>query len=330
MARTGAAQPAADAEAHGPKGNFHALVIGSIGVVYGDIGTSPLYALREAVEAAKFRGAAGQDAVLGILSLMVWTLFLIVTLKYVLILTRADNKGEGGTFALMALGQSVAKRSTGLLLFLGIVGASCFYGDAIITPAISVLSAVGGLKLVTPAFEPWIVPISVVILIGLFAVQSRGTASVAKYFGPIVVLWFIVLAIGGLMNIGEDIRVLNAFNPAHGVNFLLNNGLLGIIVLGFVFLAATGVEALYTDLGHFGRKPIQVAWIGLVLPALLCNYFGQGALLLSDPAAIENPFFRLYPNWALIPMVILSTVATIIASQAVITGAFSITQQAMA
>jgi KUP system potassium uptake protein len=311
------------------QGNIRALVLGCIGVVYGDIGTSPLYAFKEAVKASKEHGTAGPDAILGMLSLMVWTLLLIVTLKYVLVLLRADNKGEGGTFALMALAQSVAKRSSKLILMLGIAGASFFYGDAIITPAISVLSAVEGLTLVTPALEKWVVPISVAVLVGLFAVQSHGTARMAKYFGPIMVLWFILLMVGGLMHIGDDLRVLKAFNPFNGIIFIFSHGILGLIVMGLVFLAVTGAEALYADLGHFGRRPIQIAWIWLVLPALLCNYFGQAALLLSDPSAIESPFFRLYPSWALVPMVILATIATIIASQAVITGAFSITRQAI-
>lgn len=309
--------------------HFWALVIGSIGVVYGDIGTSPLYAFREAVSAAQANGAAGREAVLGVLSLIVWALLLIVTLKYVLLLLRADNKGEGGTFALMALGQAAAKRSAPLLLALGIAGASFFYGDAVITPAISVLSAVEGLSLISADFEPWILPLSVAILIGLFAVQSRGTGSVAMFFGPITVVWFVALAAGGLIHIVDDPAIFRAVNPWHGVRFVFNNGILGLTVLGLVFLAVTGAEALYADLGHFGRKPIQWAWLGCVFPALLLNYFGQGALVLADPAALKNPFYKLYPEWALAPMVILATAATIIASQAVITGAFSMTRQAI-
>ncbi|MEQ1648263.1 MAG: potassium transporter Kup [Hyphomicrobiaceae bacterium] len=310
-------------------GNIRALVLGCIGVVYGDIGTSPLYAFKEAVKASKEHGSAGPDAIIGMLSLMVWTLLLIVTLKYVLVLLRADNKGEGGTFALMALAQSVAKRSSRVILLLGIAGAAFFYGDAIITPAISVLSAVEGLNLVTPALEKWVVPISIAVLVGLFAVQSHGTERMAKYFGPIMVLWFILLMVGGLMHIGDDLRVLKAFNPFMGIIFIASHGILGLVVMGLVFLAVTGAEALYADLGHFGRRPIQIAWIWLVLPALMCNYFGQAALLLNDPSAIDSPFYRLYPSWALVPMVILATIATIIASQAVITGAFSITRQAI-
>ncbi len=312
-----------------PNQKFAALVIGSIGVVYGDIGTSPLYAFREAVHAAKATSFAGREAVFGVLSLITWALLLIVTLKYVIILLRADNKGEGGMFALMALGQSVAKRSAPVIMGLGIAGASFFYGDAVITPAISVLSAVEGLKLVSPAFGQFVIPLSVVILVGLFAMQSRGTAHVAKYFGPITVVWFIALAVGGLIHLVGNPDVLVALNPWYGIRFLFTHGLIGLTVLGLVFLAVTGAEALYADLGHFGRKPIQVAWFSLILPALLFNYYGQGALVLARPEALENPFYLLYPDWALIPMVILATLATIIASQAVITGAFSLTRQAI-
>jgi KUP system potassium uptake protein len=312
-----------------PNQKFAALVIGSIGVVYGDIGTSPLYAFREAVNAAKATSFAGREAVFGVLSLITWALLLVVTLKYVLILLRADNKGEGGMFALMALGQSVAKRSTPVIMGLGIAGASFFYGDAVITPAISVLSAVEGLKLVSPAFGQYVLPLSVIILVALFAVQSRGTTHIAKYFGPITVVWFIALAAGGLIHIFDNPDVFVSLNPWYGFRFLMKHGLIGLAVLGLVFLAVTGAEALYADLGHFGRKPIQVAWFSLILPALLLNYYGQGALVLANPAALENPFYLLYPEWALIPMVILATLATIIASQAVITGAFSLTRQAI-
>jgi KUP system potassium uptake protein len=312
-----------------PDQHFWPLVLGCIGVVYGDIGTSPLYAFREAVVAAKATSFAGREAVFGVLSLIMWALILIVTLKYVVILLRADNHGEGGIFAIMALGQSVAKRSAPVILGLGIAGAAFFYGDAVITPAISVLSAVEGLRLVSPAFEQFVVPLSLVILIALFAAQSRGTAKVAAFFGPITVVWFIALAIGGLIQLFANPEVLVAFNPWYGIKFIFRHGLIGLTVLGLVFLAVTGAEALYADLGHFGRKPIQAAWFGFVLPALTLNYFGQGALLLQQPDAIENPFYRLYPEWALIPMVILATAATIIASQAVITGAFSLTRQAI-
>jgi KUP system potassium uptake protein len=335
MAQLTAAAPSAENGHSAQQRHFWALTLGSIGVVYGDIGTSPLYALKEAVTAATQRGVAVPDAVLGILSLMTWTLLLIVTLKYVLILLNADNKGEGGTFALMALGQSVAKRSAPLILVLGVAGAAFFYGDAVITPAITVLGAVEGLKLLTPQaeyaalLEYAVVPISLTILLGLFAVQSRGTAKVAQFFGPVMLVWFAVLALGGLIHLIDDPRVFLALNPLLGVEFILTNGLIGLIVMGLVFLVATGAEALYADLGHFGRRPIRAAWLGLVLPALTLNYFGQGALLLSHPEAVENPFYRLYPAWALIPMVILATSAAVIASQAVITGAFSFTRQAI-
>jgi KUP system potassium uptake protein len=260
---------------------------------------------------------------------MTWTLFLIVTLKYVLILLNADHKVEGGTFALMAQGQSVAKRGAPLIVALGVAGAAFFYGDAVITPAISVLSAVEGLKEIAPGLETAVVPITLVILVGLFSVQSRGTAKVARLFGPLTLVWFIALAIGGLLHLIDDPRVFLALNPWLGVKFILTHGMVGLIVMGLVFLVATGAEALYADLGHFGRKPIRAAWLCVVLPALLLNYYGQGALVLAHPDALENPFFRLYPGWALIPMLVLATIATVIASQAVITGAFSFTRQAI-
>jgi KUP system potassium uptake protein len=308
---------------------FWRLTLGAIGVVYGDIGTSPIYAFREAVVAATGEAAVAPDTVLGIISLILWSLFLLVTLKYVLILLRADFNGEGGTFALMALAQSVAQRSKYVILLLGIAGASFLYGDAAITPALSVISAVEGFKVITPAFEKAVVPLSLVILIGLFAMQRRGTARVAALFGPIILVWFAVLAVMGVICISEEPSVLAAINPGYGLTFLLNHGLIGLMVLGLVFLAVTGAEALYADLGHFGRKPIQAAWLCLVLPALILNYLGQGALVLGRPAAIENPFFLMYPSWALWPLVLLTTAATVIASQAVITGAFSITRQAV-
>jgi KUP system potassium uptake protein len=319
----------AETEDEGFPRKIWALALGSLGVAYGDIGTSPLYALREAVQHAKNGGLTLPEAVIGVLSLILWSLILIVTVKYVTVLLRADNKGEGGTFALMALGQSVAKRSAPLISLLGIVGVSFFYGDAVLTPAISVLSAVEGLKLWAPALEPLVQPIAIVILIALFSVQARGTARVAAFFGPIMLLWFAVLAVGGLIHLVDDPHVFAAFNPYYGVAFLARHGLLSLTVLGLVFLAVTGAEALYADLGHFGRKPIQVAWGVVVLPALTLNYLGQGALVLANPAALESPLYRLYPSWALIPMVCLATVATVIASQAVITGAFSLTRQAM-
>jgi KUP system potassium uptake protein len=329
MAQSTAAAHSAE-NGHGTRDQqLWALALGSIGVVFGDIGTSPLYALREAVIAATREGASGPDAVLGLLSLIVWTMLLIVTLKYVLVLLNADNNGEGGTFALMALGQSVAQRGGWVILMLGVGGAAFFYGDAVITPAISVLSAIEGLKLVAPQMDAAVLPVTVAILILLFAVQSRGTAKVARFFGPITLVWFLVLAIGGLIHIIDDVRVFQALNPWLGLHFVLTHRATGLVVMGLVFLAVTGAEALYADLGHFGRRPIQLAWLWIVQPALILNYFGQGALLLARPEAIENPFYRLYPDWALIPMVVLATVATVIASQAVITGAFSFTRQAI-
>ena len=323
--RVAAALNSADADTR----RFWPLTLGAIGVVYGDIGTSPIYAFREAAMAAAGEAPVAPDTVLGILSLILWSLFLLVTLKYVFVLLRADFNGEGGTFALMALAQTVAKRSRYLLLLLGIAGASFLYGDAAITPALSVISAVEGLKVITPAFEKAVVPLSLAILIGLFAMQRHGTARVAALFGPIILVWFAALAVMGVICIVEEPSVLGAFNPGYGVTFLLDNGFVGLTVLGLVFLAVTGAEALYADLGHFGRKPIQAAWLGVALPALTLNYLGQGALVLGRPAAIENPFFLMYPSWALWPLVLLTTAATVIASQAVITGAYSITRQAV-
>ena len=313
-----------------PKAGFWALTIGCIGVVYGDIGTSPLYAIRESVNAAAGHGGVvTRDIVLGVLSLIFWSLVIVVTLKYVFILLRADNNGEGGTLSLMALAQRAVGRTNIPIIVLGVVGAALFYGDAMITPALSVLSAVEGLKIATPAFEPYVAPLAVVILFALFSVQSRGTATVSALFGPVTCVWFIALAAAGIYHIGRDPQVLAALNPVYGFSFLLNHGTVGLITLGAVFLAVTGAEALYADLGHFGRKPIQAAWLGFVFPALVINYFGQGALLLGNPAALESPFFLLYPDWALYPMVALATAATVIASQAVITGAYSITRQAI-
>jgi KUP system potassium uptake protein len=323
-APTGSVNPAE----HGPKAGFWALTIGSIGVVYGDIGTSPLYAFREAAIAATGSDEITRVVVLGLLSLILWALIVVVTLKYVLILLYADNKGEGGTLALMALALGAVKK-TGPIVLLGIVSAALFYGDAVITPALSVLSAVEGLKVATPAFEPYIVPLTVVILLTLFMAQSGGTARVAAFFGPITTIWFVAIAIPGILHIARDPQILNAFNPYYAVSFLSGHGIIGLVTLGAVFLAVTGAEALYADLGHFGRKPIQFAWLALVLPALALNYLGQGVLLLANPKAIENPFFLLYPDWALLPMVVLATAATVIASQAVITGAYSISQQAI-
>jgi KUP system potassium uptake protein len=312
------------------KAKFIALLIGAVGVVYGDIGTSPLYAFREAMLAAGATTAgAPRDTVLGLLSLILWALTIIVTLKYIVILLRADNEGEGGTLSLMALAQRAMGKRTNVVFVLGIIGAALFYGDALITPAISVLSAVEGLKLVHPATEHIVLPLTLAIIIGLFLVQSRGTAAVANWFGPITLVWFIAMAVGGLLHITDDLGVFAALNPVYAVKFMLNHGVIGLIALGAVFLAVTGAEALYADLGHFGKKPIRVAWMLIVFPALALNYLGQGALVLADPSKLENPFFLLFPEWSLLPVVILATMATIIASQAVITGAFSLTRQAI-
>jgi KUP system potassium uptake protein len=308
---------------------FWGLTLGSIGVVFGDIGTSPLYAFREAVTHAANGAPVSRAIVLGVLSLILWSLFIVVTAKYVLLLLRADNNGEGGTLSLMALGQRALGRRSLPLLALGVVGASMFIGDSMITPAISVLSAVEGLKLVTPALEHYVVPLTIFILVVLFSVQSSGTARVASAFGPVMLVWFATLAVMGLVHISDDPTVMAAINPWYAIHFMLSHGTIGLVTMGLVFLAVTGGEALYADLGHFGRKPIQTGWFYFVLPALLINYFGQGALVLSDPAAIENPFYRLVPEILLLPLVVLATAATVIASQAVITGAFSLIRQAV-
>src|SRR6266513_2595373 len=318
-------------EAHeGPvQTGFWALTLGSIGVVFGDIGTSPLYAFREAEASAAHHQPVTREIVLGVLSLILWALFIVVTTKYVLVLLRADNNGEGGTLSLMALGQRVLGRRSWPLLALGVIGASMFIGDSMITPAISVLSAVEGLKLAAPALEHYVVPLTVFILVVLFSVQRSGTARVASAFGPVMIIWFTTLALMGLVHISDDPSVLVAINPWYGIHFLLSHGTIGLVTLGAVFLAVTGGEALYADLGHFGRKPIQAGWLYFVLPSLLINYFGQGALVLSDPTAIENSFYRMVPDILLLPLVVLATAATVIASQAVITGAYSLTRQAV-
>jgi KUP system potassium uptake protein len=308
---------------------FWQLTLGSIGVVFGDIGTSPLYAFREAVAGATHGAPVTRAIVLGVLSLILWALFIVVTAKYVLLLLRADNNGEGGTLSLMALGQRALGRRSWFLLALGVVGASMFIGDSMITPAISVLSAVEGLKLAAPALEHYVVPLTLIILVILFSVQRIGTAKVAAAFGPVMIVWFASLAVMGMMHITDDPSVLVAINPYYAIQFLLSHGAIGLVTLGAVFLAVTGGEALYADLGHFGRKPIQSGWLFFVLPALLLNYFGQGALILSHPSAIENPFYRMAPEWLLVPLIVLATAATVIASQAVITGAYSLVRQAV-
>src|SRR6266516_2538708 len=321
--------PSPDAHAGPVTSGFWALTLGSIGVVFGDIGTSPLYAFREAVDGAAQGQPVSRAIVLGVLSLILWALFIFVTAKYVLLMLRADNNGEGGTLSLMALGQRALGRRSWPLLALGVIGASMFIGDSMITPAISVLSAVEGLKLAAPALEHYVVPLTVFILVVLFSVQSSGTARVASAFGPVMIVGFATLAVMGLVHISDDPSVLAAINPWYGIQFLLSHGVIGLVTLGAVFLAVTGGEALYADLGHFGRKPIQGAWLYFVLPSLLINYFGQGALVLSDPAAIENSFYRMVPDILLLPLVVLATAATVIASQAVITGAYSLIRQAV-
>ncbi len=306
------------------------LALGSLGVVFGDIGTSPLYAFREAIAATTDEGAfPDRVVVLGVLSLILWTLTLIVSIKYVLILLRADNHGEGGTLSLMALAQRGITKPSRWIMFLGIIGAALFYGDATITPAISVLSAVEGLTIATPRLTELVLPITIVILIGLFSVQRTGTGRVASFFGPITALWFCVLAISGLFSLAREPTVLLAINPYYAVSFLVAHKFTAFVTLGAVFLVVTGAEALYADLGHFGRRPIQSAWYCVVFPALALNYLGQGSLILRDPASRENPFFLLFPDWAIVPVVILATAATVIASQAVISGTYSLTRQAI-
>ncbi len=320
--------PNATSEPHSEAHRFLVLLLGSIGVVYGDIGTSPLYAFREALRPFSGDGVH-EPEVVGLISLMVWTLTIIVTFKYVLFLLRADNDGEGGTLSLLALLMKKTGSFMPVMFFAGLIGSALFIGDAMITPALSVMSALEGMKLVTPAFSDYVLPISAAIMVGLFSVQSKGTGAVAKFFGPITVVWFLAMAWGGLIHIGDHWRILAALNPVNALWFITHAGWAGIVVLGAVFLTVTGAEALYADLGHFGRTPISVAWFILVFPALALNYLGQGALVLSHPEAMEDPFFLLYPEWALLPMVILATMATIIASQAVITGAFSLARQAV-
>jgi KUP system potassium uptake protein len=308
------------------------LTLGALGVVYGDIGTSPLYALRECFRDSQ-KVPPTPENVLGILSLIFWSLLLIVSLKYLTVVLRATNKGEGGILALMALAFPKHSRGAGrrraLLIGLGVFGAALLYGDGMITPAISVLSAIEGLNVATPAFERFVIPITIMALVGLFAAQSRGTGKVGAMFGPVMVVWFVALSLLGLGGILKAPQVLYAFNPWFGLKFLAAVGWEGFVILGAVFLAVTGAEALYADVGHFGARPIRIAWFWLVLPGLFLNYLGQGALVLHDPKSIENPFYLLAPHWALYLLVGLSTAATIIASQALISGAFSLTIQAI-
>ncbi len=323
--------PASSSGGQRPAG-FLILALGSIGVVYGDIGTSPLYALREAVLAAMRKdGAISEHMILGVLSLILWSLILVVTVKYVLILLNADNKGEGGTLSLMALAERAMGKSLVLIPILGMIGAALFYGDAIITPAISVLSAVEGLKIITPAFDPYILPVTLAIIVGPLPCAGPRHRPHRRLLRPITLVWFIAIGLAGLAHIFDHPAVLMSFNPLYAVSFMYSHGVIGLVTLAPSFLAAvTGAEALYADLpGHFGKKPIRWAWLVVVLPALALNYLGQGAMLIANPATIDNPFFRMMPDWALAPMVVLATAATIIASQAVITGAYSLTQQAI-
>ncbi len=308
-----------------------ALMVAAIGVVFGDIGTSPLYALKECFD-PQHGIPFNQQAVFGIISLLFWALVIVVSLKYVLFVMRADNRGEGGVLALMALSlRSVRAGSkwASVLMMLGMFGACMFYGDAVITPAISVMSAVEGLEIAAPSLTRFVLPITIVILIILFSMQKSGTAKVGRLFGPVMVTWFVILGVLGLYNIVAAPEIIKAINPYYGIHFIHTHALQAYIVLGSVFLVLTGAEALYADMGHFGIRPIRFAWSFLVFPALALNYFGQGALLLTNPKAIENPFFLLAPDWALLPLVIVATAATVIASQAVISGAFSLTSQAI-
>jgi KUP system potassium uptake protein len=305
-----------------------ALLVGALGVVYGDIGTSPIYTLRECLRAANGNTA---EVIFGLLSLIFWSLTIVVTAKYVLFVMRADNDGEGGIIALLGLAahsEANQRRRIAILLF-GLAGAALFYGDGMITPAISVLSAVEGLKVATPSLADCVVPIAVIVLIGLFVVQRWGSARIGAYFGPVMALWFGALAIAGLVEVIKGPNILFALNPLYGLRFVASHGWPGFLALGSVFLALTGAEALYADMGHFGRESIRLDWFGIVLPALILNYFGQGALVLAHPEALESPFFLLFPSWLLYPMTLLATLATVIASQAVISGTFSLSQQAM-
>ncbi|HYE25496.1 MAG TPA: potassium transporter Kup [Clostridia bacterium] len=316
----------------GPRGKYLvSLSIAALGVVYGDIGTSPLYTLKESFHHTH-NLAVTPGNVMGVLSLIFWSLLIIVSIKYLLFVLRADNRGEGGIMALTSLVSPVgaARNSTQwVLISLGLFGTALLYGDGMITPAITVLGAIEGLSIATPVFDPYIEPITVVVLVLLFSIQNRGTARIGRMFGPIIIVWLVTIATLGLVAIVRVPQVLAAIDPRHGVLFLVHNGWRAFVVLGSVFLAITGAEALYADMGHFGRRPIRLAWFYLVLPALLLNYFGQGALLIADPSAVENPFYRLAPRWAIYPLVVLATSAAVIASQALISGAFSLTRQAV-
>ena len=314
---------------HGPSKSSLKLAFASIGVVFGDIGTSPLYSMREALHPVVRAGGDINASVLGVASLLLWALILIVTLKYVVFLMRADNRGEGGILSLVVLVEKLLNRKGGFVLAMGIIGAAFFFGDAMITPAMSVLSAVEGLKVIHEGFAPYVVPLTLFILITLFVFQYKGTSRVASFFAPVTFVWFLVLGVMGFTHIFDAPDIFRALNPAHGIAMLLERPGLALHVFGGVFLAVTGGEALYADMGHFGAKPIRLAWLAVVFPGLILNYLGQGAFILAHPEGAENPFFLMVPGWSLIPIVILATAVTVIASQAVITGAFSIAQQAM-
>jgi KUP system potassium uptake protein len=304
------------------------LMLGALGIVFGDIGTSPIYAFRESLKSAG--GTTADDTILGVLSLIFWAVTAVVGIKYVVFVMRADNQGEGGTVALLSLALSAAGKFENVVLVLGLAGASLFFGDAMITPAISVLSAVEGINIITPALEPYVIPIAVMILIGLFMIQSHGSGHVGRLFGPVMLLWFLLLGLVGIVHVARNSAVLWALDPRYAVTFLVHGpGWMSFAVLGSVFLALTGGEALYADMGHFGRHAIRLDWFIVVMPALILNYFGQGALVLEQPAATSNPFFFLFPGWSLVPVVVLTTAATIIASQAVLSGAFALVQQAI-
>jgi len=316
-------------DSHGPKGRRLALLsLTALGVVYGDIGTSPLYAIRECFHGVHALSPTPEN-VLGVLSLIFWSLTLVITVKYLCYVTRADNHGEGGILALMALVRTGAGARRRIVLLLGLFGAALLYGDGMLTPAISVLSAVEGLEVAAPGLSSYVVPLTMVILAVLFLFQKHGTARVGSVFGPLMVLWFTAIGLLGISSIVQEPRILAALDPRFGYSFFLRNGFSGYFILGAVFLVVTGGEALYADLGHFSRRPILMSWFALAGPGLVLNYFGQGALLLRNPSAAHNPFYRLAPSWALLPLVLLATVATVIASQAVITGVFSLTQQAV-
>jgi KUP system potassium uptake protein len=320
----------AEERAHQKSSRLPVLALAALGIVYGDIGTSPLYAVKE-VFAGTHPLPITPANVLGILSLVFWSLMIVVSIKYVVFILRADNRGEGGIIALMALAlrRLEGRRGQAVIMLAGIAGAALFYGDGVITPAISVLSAVEGLEVATPVLKSYVVPVTILVLAALFAFQRRGTAGIGALFGPVVCVWFGALALFGIVSIATEPDVMRALNPGYALDFLVAAPRLGFLALGGVFLVVTGSEALYADMGHFGRRPIQLAWFGVVLPALVLNYFGQGALLIRNPSAIQNPFYLLAPDWALYPLVALATVATVIASQAVISGAYSITREAM-